>query len=504
MGHCYPVHVGPDVHPRLPLRDTQLLIADDDAAIRDMLVRGLGRAFSVLVATDGSEALAALQTTRPDAILVDEMMPGATGTEVLRAARELMPDVPRLLMTASPDPTGAMRAVNHGEIHRFYTKPLRITEVRDAITDLVRRARADLALRAELDALRLQQAQPTTTKVALYAEGEIGDLVERAAHRRGFRLTRCSRVETFESVIGAGGCDVVVVDVSIGDDVLADIAQLVRRLDVGTSMVLVDAAGSVASLTRAFQLGAIDCIVPPWPDEVMLSVRLERAAARPRERQELRRLTYDIVVANRELALANQRVEEGQVKLLMGLVRALEARDPYTAGHTERVASISVRCGEVLGMSTAALQTLRVGAQLHDIGKIGIRDEVLYKPGRLSPDEYEVIKTHTVIGAHILDGIASLQCALPIVRGHHERPDGKGYPDGKVLAELPQEVLVVSGADVFDAITSTRPYRSASSAAEAIDILQGLAGSQLDATVVAAITTLHREGRLTDLLQGAS
>jgi response regulator RpfG family c-di-GMP phosphodiesterase len=489
---------------RASLREFQLLIADDDAAIRDMLVRGLSSAFSILVATDGSEALAALKTTKPDAILVDEMMPGATGTEVLRLARELMPDVPRLLMTASPDPTAAMRAVNHGEIHRFYTKPLRISEVRSAIQDLVSKARGELALRAELNALRAHQAVRTTTRVAMYCEGEIGDVLERAAKRRGFDVVRSSRVETFESVIGAGGSDVVVVDATIGDALLADIAQLTRRLDVGTSLVLADHRGSIASLTLAFQLGAIDCIVPPWPDELMLSVRLERAAARPRERQELRRLTYDIVVANRELALANQRVEEGQVKLLRGLIRALEARDPYTAGHTERVSAISVRCGEVLGLSAASLQAVQVGAQLHDIGKIGIRDEVLYKPGRLTPEEYEVIKTHTVIGAHILEGIASLQCALPIVRGHHERPDGRGYPDGRTLAELPREVLVVSGADVFDAITSSRPYRTASTEGEGIEILQTLAGNQLDVDVVGALTQLSRDGRLTDLMQDAS
>jgi putative two-component system response regulator len=160
-----------------------------------------------------------------------------------------------------------------------------------------------------------------------------------------------------------------------------------------------------------------------------------------------------------------------------------------------------MRCGEALGLGTAALETIRVGALLHDIGKIGIRDEVLYKPGRLTPEEYEVIKTHTTIGARILDGIESLACVVPIVRGHHERPDGKGYPDGISSTGLPLEVRIVSGADVLDAITSTRPYRPSSGADDAFAILATLAGGQLDADVVNALSGLNRDGRLRDILQ---
>lgn len=483
---------------------TQLLIADDDPTVRDLLSRAFRQDFTVLTATDGNEAMAALQTTRPDAILVDEMMPGATGSEVLRVAKELMPDVPRLLMTASSDPSAAMRAVNHGEIHRFYTKPLRVMEVRRAIVDLVGRARAEVALRAELQALRTMQTSTTElpTKVAVLCGGDFGETVVKAAQRRGFAVVRAANVDAFSTLIGAGGIDVIVVDAGIGVQHLVELAHLARGVDEATALVFVDdeTGNHISTLTQAFQLGAVDCLVQPYPDEVMVSVRLERAAARPRERRDLRRLSYDLVVANRDLALANRRVEEGQVKLLGGLVRALEARDPYTAGHTDRVANISVRCSEALALSTARIEVVRVGALLHDIGKIGIRDEVLFKPGRLTPDEFEIIKTHTVIGARILEDIESLACVVPIVRGHHERPDGKGYPDGIALAELPLEVRIVSGADVLDAITSTRPYRTASLADEAFEILETLKGHQLDAEVVSALRDLHVAGRLDDLL----
>lgn len=483
--------------------DIQLLLADDDPGIRDLLSRAFRHRLSVLVTSDGTAALSALEHSQPDAILVDEMMPGATGTEVLRAAKLMMPGVPRLLMTASSDPSAAVRAVNLGEIHRFYNKPLRVMEVLNAIVELVERARAEQALRAELSALH--DAQRTVkdtgpTRVGLLCGGAIGELVMSASARRGFLVQRARGIDALTQQLGAGNVDVVVVDVAIGEEPLHELARLARGVDAGIAIVLVDQEGSIASLQKAFEIGAVDCLTPPFPEELLLSVRLERAAARPRERRSLRRRTYDLVIANRELALAKDAVGEGQVKLLNGLVRALEARDPYTAGHTDRVAAISVRCGDVLDVGPAMLETIRIGAMLHDIGKIGIRDEVLYKPGRLTPEEYEVIKTHTTIGAHILEGIESLACAVPIVRGHHERPDGKGYPDGKGASSLPLEVRIVSGADVLDAITSTRPYRSASEAVEALDILDTLAGTQLDADVVTALRDLQRQGRLEDLL----
>jgi putative two-component system response regulator len=206
-------------------------------------------------------------------------------------------------------------------------------------------------------------------------------------------------------------------------------------------------------------------------------------------------------MSNRNLTLAQRHVEEGQIKLLNGLIRALEARDHYTAGHTDRVAAISVRCGEVLGFDPARINVVRIGALLHDVGKIGIRDEVLYKPGRLTPEEFEIIKTHTTVGARILDGIDALACAVPFVRNHHEKLNGTGYPDGLLGEQIPQEVRVVSAADVLDAITSTRPYRPGSSVEEAFGIMAPMVGPHLDPVVCAALVGLHTEGRLLDLVQ---
>ncbi len=482
----------------------RLLIADDDVAIRDLLSRGLKNEVNVILAKDGSEAVSALDL-KPDILLVDEMMPGVTGTEVLRVAKEKVPDAPRMLMTASTDPSAAMRAVNHGEIHRFYIKPVRLAEIKSVIRELAQKSRADLALRAELRALMAASDAADTTRIRILCDGDIGDLAHAAATRRGFDVKRLSNRTALEEAIGTGTCDVVVVDTAVGHDEVAALVQLARTINTATGIVLVDTnddpSAHVETLTRAFSLGVNDCLMPPFPDELLLSVRLERAAARPRERSQLRRVTADLVVSNRELALATRRVEDDQVRLLTSLMRTLEARDPYTAGHTDRVAGLSVRCGEVFGLDAARLEVLRIGAMLHDIGKIGIRDDVLYKPGRLTPEEFDIIKTHTTIGAHILDGIDSLACAVPMVRNHHERIDGTGYPDGLLALSLPLEVRIVSGADVLDAVTSTRPYHSKRSIDEAMNIMRSAVGSQIDGDVVDVFERLHREQRLSDLLQ---
>ncbi len=482
-----------------------MLIAEHDAALRDLLTRAFRDDFRLTFARDGAEALALLSSSSPDAILIDDALAGATGSEVLRVAKERLPDAARLLMTASPDPVSAMRAVNLGEIHRFYVKPLRMAEVRAAIVDLVARARADVALRAELQTLRTARSARVTTHVLLLCEGDDGDRVAAACSRRGFALTRVARVPALEAALGAGNVDVVVVDASVGEAALRSVARLMGAVDEATTLVLVatgqDAvAGAAGVLALAFLLGAGDCFVAPLPDELPLSVRLERAAARPRDKRELRRLTYELVVANGNLAQERQRVEDGQVKLLNGLVRALEARDGYTAGHTDRVAGLALRCGAELGFSATTLQAVRIGALLHDVGKIGIRDEVLYKPGRLTPAEFAVIQTHTTIGARILEGIDSLACALPIVRGHHEKLDGNGYPDGLRGEQIPREVRVVSASDVLDAITSTRPYRGASTVEEAFEIMAPMVGPHLDPEIVGVFERLHRGGRLADLL----
>ena len=172
---------------------------------------------------------------------------------------------------------------------------------------------------------------------------------------------------------------------------------------------------------------------------------------------------------------------------IRALALALDARDPYTAGHSERVSALSLAIGRCLSLEEAQLEVLRLGALLHDIGKIGISDHVLMKPGPLTPEEYEIIKQHPGVGARILRSVPFLEPHIPIVELHHERPDGKGYPHGLRAGEIPLVASIVHVADAFDAMTSARAYRPARANAEGLRELWRCAGAQFDAEVVQAL-----------------
>jgi putative nucleotidyltransferase with HDIG domain len=172
---------------------------------------------------------------------------------------------------------------------------------------------------------------------------------------------------------------------------------------------------------------------------------------------------------------------------IRALALALDARDPYTAGHSERVSAVSLAIGRWLALDDAQLEVLRLGALLHDIGKIGISDQVLMKAGPLTPAEYEIIKQHPGVGARILRSVPFLEPHIPIVELHHERPDGRGYPHGLRGTEIPLLASIVHVADAFDAMTSARAYRPARATSEGLRELWRCAGSQFDAEVVHAL-----------------
>ncbi|MBI3049470.1 MAG: HD-GYP domain-containing protein [Acidobacteria bacterium] len=181
----------------------------------------------------------------------------------------------------------------------------------------------------------------------------------------------------------------------------------------------------------------------------------------------------------------------------VGAIRALaaapDARDPYTAGHSERVSALSVLMGRQMLLGAEKLEILRLGALLHDVGKIGVSDEVLRKPGVLTSEEFEQLKRHPALGARILRQVPFLTPHVPIVELHHERPDGGGYPFGLRGDEIPVAARIVHVADAFDAITSARAYRPARGAAEALAELRRHAGTQFDPASVDALAAVLPE-----------
>ncbi|QDT04402.1 Cyclic di-GMP phosphodiesterase response regulator RpfG [Rubripirellula lacrimiformis] len=186
-------------------------------------------------------------------------------------------------------------------------------------------------------------------------------------------------------------------------------------------------------------------------------------------------------LVNQRQFMALQHMFEGMIG---SLASALDAKDTYTSGHSTRVADLSVELATRLGFDEDGVARIRMAGILHDIGKIGVQDSVLCKPGRLTEDEFEQIKQHPVLGYEILKGIRPFRKILPAVRHHHESWDGTGYPDGLVGTNIPRDAQVLAVADAFDAMTSDRPYRSGMPLDKVVAIFQGGRGQQWAADVV--------------------
>ena len=222
-------------------------------------------------------------------------------------------------------------------------------------------------------------------------------------------------------------------------------------------------------------------------------------AVRPSDQEEFGTVEVDLMkstlmmlgmhLTNQRQYLAMEQMFQGTVK---SLVSALDAKDAYTCGHSTRVADLSVQLAETLGYDEAQLANLHLAGLLHDIGKIGVEDSVLRKPGRLTDEEFEKIKQHPILGYEILKGIRQFQSILPGVRSHHESWDGSGYPDGLAGEAIPRDAQILAVADSFDAMTSDRPYRKGMPIDRVVDIFQGGRGSQWAADVVDALLRSDR------------
>jgi putative nucleotidyltransferase with HDIG domain len=214
------------------------------------------------------------------------------------------------------------------------------------------------------------------------------------------------------------------------------------------------------------------------------------------------------LAAQAAIAIDNAKLFKDRQDLFIGslnaLANAVDARDPYTAGHSGRVTQYALTIARYMNWepgNSEAWRRMRQGGLLHDIGKIAVPDAILAKPGRLTDEEFEIMKTHPSKGYEILKDLSMLTDELKIVRSHHERFDGKGYPDRKKGDELPIYVWIVSGADALDAMTSDRPYRKGMSFEVAMSEVEKGAGSHFHPTVAAAMLSAARAGVLTLLDQ---
>ncbi len=328
-------------------------------------------------------------------------------------------------------------------------------------------------------------------------------------------LKRVFKRENF-NILSAGGGDeaidiiqqneiaVVVTDERMAGTDGVEVLRNVTEWSPDTFRVLLTGYADMNAVIGAINSGEVHRYVSkPWNNFELLDI-VKSGANRYNLLAENRRLNLDILKQRDDLKLLNehleervrertQALEEKQITMkqnyfeaIQALAVAVDERDAYTHNHSKRVSSLSVLIAKDLGLSAQVVEDIRIGALLHDIGKIGIRDGILLKAGPLTPEEYEEIKTHPARGSKILEPIKDMKSILPIIKYHHERFDGKGYHHLKGL-DIPLGARIIVVCDAYDAMTSNRSYRKTMGHDAAVCVLKEKSGTQFDSNLVQSL-----------------
>jgi response regulator RpfG family c-di-GMP phosphodiesterase len=466
----------------------RVLLVDDERPIVDACTMGLNRAgYDVRATTSPHEAIEIAIREPIDLVLTDIMMPQMSGIELLRTVKHLYPDAAGVMITGHGTMDAAIEALRAGATG-FLLKPFTASELRMAVEDALSKSRV------LKENVRLKTMLPLyESSKAFYGEMGLHQLTRTIVEQVARNVAADHVSLLLAEAPSPDGAPFRVAAAYPPNGVVTQVSEDVLTWVAKTEEPLVLNEGAATNLPA--QLAG----TPP-PSAVMylpllankklvgiLRIR-KTGGSQTFGDPEIEMLT--IQGSQAAIALQNAQllksVEDGYLDALSTLANVLEARDIETRGHVERLANNCVLIAKQLGLTAEDVEAVRVGALLHDIGKIGIPDAILRKPSSLSPEEYEVVRRHPVIGDRILAPIPQLQKARAAVLSHHERWDGTGYPFGLEAERIPLTARIVCVADAFDAMTETKPYHSGQSVVKALEELQRCKGTQFDPKVVDA------------------
>lgn len=489
----------------------RILIVDDDQMVRDVISDVLKKAGGYLteIAVDGIDGLKKIKENEYDMIFTDLSMPGLSGTDLLKEAKKIDPSLPIIVITAYSTIENAITAMKEGA-RDFITKPFhieKITSTADRIIgekrllgsilsrdnyhksvellnkELFRKLQEIAILQtisSELDLIydnkklyqRIVEMASTLLKVKEASFGIVEKGYLRLKGTIGVLKKDITIEHTiFEEVIRTGNYFIA----KYGDINPHSGATLTYPF-LSIPLAMNNEVFGILNLTnKADGTGFSE-------DEIYLAITFAKKAALRIENNAL----YEVLYTN-------------LVNTLKSLVMSIEARDSYTKQHSERVTAYALEIAEEMNLSEDEKEAIRFGGYLHDIGKIGVRDFVLLKPGRLSEEEKAEIRLHPVIGGNIIKPIRFLPKERELVLYHHERFDGKGYPEGLEGDRIPRIARILAVADTYDAMTSSRPYRVAKTHEFAIGELKRCSNTQFDGEVVMAfLNTMTGRGKIHD------
>ena len=503
-----------------PLGEVSALLVDDDLltreTLRDILLHlGIGR---VHEACNGQEAIRVLEQMDVDLLLTDIHMPVMDGLSLLQRVKERWPTVPVLVLTGYPTIETAVDAMRRGASD-FIMKPFRLDQIELPLQRAARERRLllensllskELSHKRQIERLNKHLHRKLEELSKLYAISESiqpgklegDDLFERIVEMAA-SVTEARRVslmlldeESNRLVIKAArGMDQDVrqeVSVPLGEGVSGKVAMS------GEPLMVTDIRESSLAGSGSYRTGSLISVPLRIGGNVFGVLNVTDKLSGDSFRNE--DLTLLKALAQKaSLALENQALYESiyttLTDTLLSLVTTIEARDPYTRDHSQRVTQWAVRIAQRMGLSQEELDMLRFAGYLHDIGKIGIRDSILMKPAHLTEEEMSIIRTHPIIGERIVKPLGLLPLERSVIRHHHERWDGTGYPDGLEGKKIPLPARILAVADGFDAMTSDRVYRRGRPSGEALSEIERLAGTQFDREVVAAFKEVLEEAR---------
>jgi response regulator RpfG family c-di-GMP phosphodiesterase len=505
---------------QLPEDSARILVVDDEKVIREILSDFLTmEGFVVRAVEDGAAALKELQRRAYNLVISDLKMPNLGGLELLQKIAELNINVVCIIMTGFGTVETAIEAMKRGA-YDYILKPFKVEEVVHVVQRALERQRLqqeNMRLKEALSLYKVSEAIAGSLSVDLILDlileatiqemdADVAQLLleDPATGKLAERSVKLS------ARLGAGGVetalnlDEILLQYRADQPLLAHGIKAHRYLSRAPAEHRLASFCSIPLKVRDKIAGMLNAysytrgVKFSEGQRKMLAILAGRAAVSI----ENARLYESLIGANRDLTRVNTSLEENFRQTIVGFARALEESDRYTRGHSERVSFYAQLIAEGLQLTHGEIQTVVQAGLMHDIGKIGIRAEKLNKPGKLTPEEMAMFRTHPAKGKRILEPIPFMKELVPGAYCHHESWDGSGYPQGLAGTEIPALGRLMAIADTYDAMTSDRAYRKALQHEVACGELERCAGSQFDSSLVEVFLRQIKEFRKTQQATG--
>jgi len=505
------------------MNNEKILFVDDEESVLNIANEYFQqKGYRVVTAKNGLEAVKILEDENIDCCFTDINMPEMDGLELAEYIRKTDNTIPVIIMTGYPSLENTIKTLKNGVVD-FLIKPVKLNQLEVCLRRVLRERQLfieNIILKKEVKG---KEQLEKLNRELLYKVEELNILNKIMSD---FTIISSSSdvfkrlVDTTIKVMHADEARFYVINKAVK-----------RPFEVTAAISIPDKTKSVAGTTdKAIEKLIMETVSDEIPllisdnkgarglPEDILSFMVVPLAIREKvfgvltacikkssmlfTKKDLYYLSFmtnkaAYVIEN--LALY-ENIYENLFSTLYAFVKAIEARDPYTQQHSNRVTSIAIVIGKEMGCTSEELDILNFAGHLHDIGKIGIRDAILLKPGTYTEEEYNIIKTHTNIGASIIGQLGLLESEKQIIKHHHERFDGTGYPDGLKNIEIPLLARILSVADVYDALASDRAYRKKMEKNKIIKAIKEGRGTQFDPDVVDAFFKLYDEGAIKKII----